>query len=72
MGLQDKTNWRWGEIINKSLGDVESTLAGNREKTFTIIEANASMAERLVRDLAIEEALHEEIKHTLEKKLFIW
>ena len=29
------------------------------EKTFTQIEANAGMAERLVRDLAIEEALQE-------------
>ena len=33
---------------------------------FSKIEANAGMAERLVRDLAIEEALQEEIKDTLE------
>ena len=39
---------------------------GFEKKTFTKIEANASMAERLVRDLAIEEALQEEIKDTLE------
>ena len=35
------------------------------EKTFTQIEAHAVMAERLVRDLAIEEALQIEIKDTL-------
>ena len=33
---------------------------------FTKIETNAGMAERLVIDLAIEEALQEEVKHTLE------
>ena len=65
MGLRDATNRRWGDIINKALGDGESTLEGIREKTFTKIEAHAGMAERLVRDLAIEEAPREEIKHTL-------
>ena len=35
------------------------------KKTFTKIEANAGMSERLERDLAIEEALQEEIKETL-------
>ena len=55
-----------GEIINKSLGDAESTLAGIWEKSYSKIEAHAGMAERLVRDLAIEEALQEEIKDTLE------
>ena len=40
---------------------------GRFEKiNFTKIEANAGMAERLVIDLAIEEALQEEIKDTLE------
>ena len=39
---------------------------GFEKKTFTKIEAHAGMAERLVRDLAIEEALQEEIKDTLE------
>ena len=62
MGIWYATNQRWGEIINKALEDVESTLAGIREETFTKIEANADMAERLVRNLAIEEALQEEIK----------
>ena len=66
MGLQDATNQRWGERINKDLGGAESTLAGIREKTFTKIEANAGMPERLVRDLAIEEALQDEIKHILK------
>ena len=66
MGLRDETNRRWGERINKALGDAESTLAGIREKTFTQIEANAGMAEPLVRDLAITEALQEEKKDTLE------
>ena len=66
MGLRYATNRRWGGRIKKSLGDVESTLAGIWEKTFTKIEADAGMAERLARDLAIEEALQEEIKDTLE------
>ena len=33
---------------------------------FTKIEAYAGMEERLVRDLAIEESLHDEIRDTLE------
>ena len=66
MGLRDATNRRWGKRINKALGDAESTLEGIREKTFTKIEARAGMAELLVRDLAIEEALQEKIKNTLE------
>ena len=41
---------------------------GFGEKTLKNIEANAGMAERLVRDLAIEEALQGEIKDTLEHK----
>ena len=36
------------------------------KKTITKIEAHAAMAKWLVRDLAIEEALQEEIKHTPE------
>ena len=36
------------------------------KKTFTKIEVYAGMAKRLVRDLAVEEALQEEIKDTLE------
>ena len=66
MGLRDATNRRWGDRINKALGYVDPTLAGIREKIFTKIEAHTGMAERLVRDLAIEEALQEEIKYTLE------
>ena len=37
------------------------------EKVFTKIEAYAGMIERLVRDLAIEESLQDEIKDTLEQ-----
>ena len=66
MGIQDATNQRWGERINKALGCAESTLAGIREQTFTKIEANEGMAERLVRYLSIEEDLQDEIKDTLE------
>ena len=40
---------------------------GFEKKTFTKIEAHAGMAERLVRYLAIEEALQEEIKDILEQ-----
>ena len=54
MGLWDATNRRWGGRINKALGDAESTLAGIWGKFFSKIEANAGMAERLVRDLVIE------------------
>ena len=36
------------------------------KKTFTKIEVYADMSKPLVRDLAIEEALQEEIKDTLE------
>ena len=39
---------------------------GFEKKTFTKIEAYAGMSEKLVRDLAIEEALQNEIKETLE------
>ena len=68
MGIRDATNRRWGERINEALGDVESTLKGFEKKTFTKIEAHAGTAKRLVRDLSIEEALQEQIKHTLEQK----
>ena len=40
---------------------------GFEKKTFTKIEANKGMVERLVRYLAIEEDLQEEIKDTLER-----
>ena len=65
MSLWDATNQRWGDRINKYLGGAEYTLSGIWEKKFTKIEANSGMAERLVRDLAIEEALQEEIKYTM-------
>ena len=41
-------------------------MAGIQEKIFTKIEEYAVMAEQLVRNLAIEEALHTEIKETIE------
>ena len=56
----------WGDRTNEALGDVETTLEGIREKNFTKVKAHAGMAKRLVIDLAIKEALMEEIKHTLE------
>ena len=65
MGLQDATHRRWGERINKSLGNTGSTLAGIRGENIYKIEAYVGMAERLVRDLVIEEDLQDEIKHTL-------
>ena len=68
MGLWDAIHQRWGERINKALGDSESTVEGIRKKTFPNIEAEAGMTEQLVRYLAIEKALQEEIKDTLEHK----
>ena len=67
MGLWDENNWGWGERIDDALGGVESTLEGIREKNFTKVKAHAGMAKRLVIDLAIKEALREEIKYTLEQ-----
>ena len=55
-----------GEIINRTLGDSESTLARIRKKTFTKIEINAGMEEQLVKYLEIEEALQTKIKEALE------
>ena len=66
MGLQDATIPRWGEKNNRALGVVNSTLGGIWEKTITKIEAHAGMAERLMKDLAIEDDLKEEIKDTLQ------
>ena len=50
----------------KLLGVLNPPWQGFEKKNFTKIEAHAGMAERLVRYLAVEEALQEEIKHTLE------
>ena len=49
----------------KLLGILNLPWKGFEKKNFTKMEAHAGMAERLVRDLAIEEALQEEIKQTL-------
>ena len=50
----------------KLLGALNLPWQDFEKKTFTKIEAHAGMAERLVRDLTIEEALRDEIKDTLE------
>ena len=64
MGLQDSYHRRGGGF-NKYLGNSESTLEGIWKNTFTKIEAYAGMTERMVIDLAISEALQNEIKETL-------
>ena len=48
------------------MGTLNLPWKGFEKKNLTKIEARAGMDERLVRDLAIEEALQEEIKHTLK------
>ena len=63
---EDEEGGVGGGGVNKYLGDAESTLAGIQGKNFTKIEAYAGMAERLGRDLAIEEAFQDKIKDTLE------
>ena len=55
-----------GRGSTKILGVLNPTWQVFEKKTFTKIEVHASMAKRLVRDLAIEEAFREEIKDTLE------
>ena len=50
----------------KLLVMLNSHWQGYEKKAFTKIEVHAGMAKRMVRDLAIEEALQEEIKKTLE------
>ena len=67
MGIQDAAHrMGGGGGVNKALGNSESTLVGIR-KTIIKIEAYEGMAERLVRDLAIEEALQDQIKDTPEQ-----
>ena len=66
MGLQEKLIQGGGRESTKLLGVLNLPWQGFETKTFTKIEARAGMAERLVRDLEIEEALREEIKETLE------
>ena len=56
-------------ITHKALGKDKSTLTGIREKKLSQkIEKHAGMAEQLMRDVAIEEALKIKIKATLEHK----
>ena len=56
-----------GRESTKLLGMLNIPWQGFEKKTLTKIEANAGMAERLVRYLEIEEALQEEIKDILER-----
>ena len=55
-----------GGGIKKYLGNYQSNLAEIWKQKLTKIEACAGMVERLVRYLAIEEAVQDEIKDTLE------
>ena len=57
---------RGGRESTKLLGILNLPWQGFKEKIFTKIEAYAGMAERLVIDLVIDEALQDEIKDTLE------
>ena len=50
----------------KLLGIFNPPWQGFDKKTFTKIEVHAGMAKQMVRDLAIEEVLQEEIKDILE------
>ena len=65
MGLRDIVHRRGERGVKKPLGNAESTLAGIMNRKITKNEACTDMAERLVRHLAIEEALQDEIKDTL-------
>ena len=66
MVLWDANDRRGGRESTKLLGMLNLPWKGFQKKTFPNIEAEAGIAERLVRDLAIEEVLQEEIKYTLE------
>ena len=55
-----------GRESTKLLGILNLPCQVFEKKTFTKIKAHAGMAKRLVKDLAIEEALQEEIKEALE------
>ena len=57
----------WERESMKLFGMLKLPWKGFERKNLTKIEAHAGMEERLVRDLAIEEALQEEIKDTLER-----
>ena len=64
MGLRDANNQSWGGGGSKKLlGMLNPHWKGFEKKTFTKIEVHAGMSKRMVRDLAIEEALQEEIKN---------
>ena len=66
MGLWDATNRGWVERSTKLFVMLNLPWQVFEKKSFAKIEACAGMSEPLVRDLAIEEPLQEEIKDTLE------
>ena len=67
MGLQDATNHSWADgESTKLLGMLNPIWRVFEKKTFTKIKEYASMAKPMVIDLAVEEALQEEIKDALE------
>ena len=74
MGFRDATNRNWGAGDQQSfLGILNPTWQVFEKKTFTKIEVHAGMVERLVRYLAIEEALQEKNKrHTRTQQSIIW
>ena len=55
-----------GRKSTKLLGVLNPLWKGFEEKTFTKIKVTEGMTKPMVRDLAIEEAPHEDIKDTLE------
>ena len=60
----------WGEIeYTNLLGVLNLPWQGFGGETFTKIEKHAGMADRLVRDLAIKEAIQTKIKATLAHKI---
>ena len=66
MGLQDATNHSWGDgESTKLLGVLNPIWRVFEKKIFTKIKEYAGMAKPMVRDLAVEAALQEEIKDTL-------
>ena len=67
MGLRDAAHRRRGGEKKKNLVLLILPWKGST-KSFTKIEVHAGMAEQLVKDFVIEEALRTEIKETLEHK----
>ena len=67
MGLRDAAHRKGGGDNQQSPWECGIYIGRDvKKKTFPKIEAYAGMIERLVRDLAVKEALQDEIKDTLE------